>query len=142
LNSNFKSFDDLLELFPQSYIDLLKGEYEFVDDIDLIVGGSLESYLNIENALVGETFDCIIRDQFKRVMSGDVYFFTHLNSPYPFTAVQIQAIKSFTFNNLICVNSGVKSVPKSIFYVVNDSDNPKVACSEYKPMNLDAWKIL
>jgi Animal haem peroxidase len=142
LNSDFKSFDDLLELFPKSYIDLLKAEYEDIEDIDLVVGGSLESYLNVEIALVGDTFDCIIRDQFKRVMGGDSYFYTNPNSPYPFTAAQIQAVKDFTFNNLICVNSGLESVPKSIFYVANDSDNPEVPCSKYKPMNLDAWKNL
>ena len=140
MKADFKSFDDLIELFPQSYVDLLKAEFDSVEDIDLVVGGSLESYLNVNNALVGETFDFIIRDQFKRVMAGDVYFFTNPSSPHPFTAAQIQAIKDFSFNNLVCVNSGVESVPKSSFYVENNSDNPKVSCSQFKSMNVEAWK--
>lgn len=118
---------------------MLKAEYDSVEDIDLIVGGSLESYLNVDKSLFGETFDCINRDQFKRVMAGDAYFFTHPQSPHPFTAAQIKAIKEFTFNHLVCVNTGVDSVPQSSFYVADDS-NPKIPCSQFKPMSCDAWK--
>lgn len=140
LKADFKTFEDLLALFPQSYVDLLKAEYESVEDIDLVVGGSLESFLNVDNALVGETFDYIIRDQFRRVMAGDIYFFTNPSSPHPFNTAQISAIKSFSFNNLVCANSGVESVPKSSFYVANDSENVKVPCSQFKPLKCDAWK--
>lgn len=130
----------MIAIFPNSYVDLLKCEYESVEDIDLVVGGSLESFLNVNNSLVGETFDFIIREQFKRLMAGDSYFFSNPISPTPFSTAQIQIIKDFSFNHLVCVNSGVESVPKSSFYVVNNLDNPMVSCSQFKPMNLDNWK--
>jgi peroxidase len=141
LKSNFKTFDDLIEIFPQSYIELLKPEYESVEDIDLVVGGSLESFLSVDSTLVGETFDCIIRDQFKRTMAGDAYWFTNQNQTYPFTTAQIATIKDFSFNSLVCLNTGLQSVPSSVFYVENDlENNSKVNCTQYKPMNLQAWK--
>lgn len=140
LKANYTKFDDLIDLFPQSYVNLLKAEYASVDDIDLVVGGSLESFLNVNNALIGETFDFIIRDQFKKLMAGDIYFFTNPYSPRPFNPAQIKSIKDFGFNNLICANTGVDSVPKSSFYVPNASTNPIISCSQFKAINLDSFK--
>ena len=60
LNANFKTFDDLIAIFPQSYIDLLKNAYESVEDIDLYVGGALESFITIDTVFLGESFGCII----------------------------------------------------------------------------------
>ena len=140
LRCDFKSFDDLRSIFPKSYVELLEAEYDSVKDIDLVVGGSLESFQNLDKDLVGETFDCIIRDQFKRVVAGDVYFFTNPSSPYPFSAEQITTIKKFSFNQLVCANTGVESVPGKSFYVGNESNNAKVNCCDFAPINLDAWK--
>jgi hypothetical protein len=60
MKADFKSFDDLIAIFPQDYIDLLRNSYESVEDIDLYVGGALESFLTIAEIFVGETFGCII----------------------------------------------------------------------------------
>jgi Animal haem peroxidase len=107
---DFKSFEGLLEIFPQSYVDLLSNAYESVEDIDLIVGGVLETFLNGNNSLAGETLGCTIHDQYQRTMGGDAYFFSHPSNPHPFTAPQIAAIKAFRFNNLFCGNSGIGAV--------------------------------
>jgi Animal haem peroxidase len=58
--ANFKTFDDLIAIFPQSYIKLLKNVYDSVEDIELYVGGSLETLYQTNNFIVGETFRCII----------------------------------------------------------------------------------
>jgi hypothetical protein len=60
MKADFKSFDDLIAIFPQDYIELLKNTYESVEDIDLYVGGALESFLTVAEIFVGETFGCII----------------------------------------------------------------------------------
>jgi peroxidase len=140
LSSDFSSFEDLSSIFPQSYIDLLKSEYKYVEDIDLVVGGSLESFQKLEKDIVGETFDCIMKEQYKRLFLGDVYFFLNPASPYPFTASQLDVIKGFSFSHLVCSNSGVESVPKSSYHVPSN-DNPNILCSSLKSINLDAWKI-
>jgi peroxidase len=138
LSSDFTKFEDLLSIFPQSYVDLLEAEYDSVKDIDLIIGGSLESFQKLEEHLVGETFSCIIRDQFRRAMAGDVYFFTNLGSPHPFSSAQIDTIRKFSLNHLVCTNTGVDQVPSSSYY----SDSPRVPCSEFEPIDLDVFAEL
>lgn len=139
LNADYKSFQDLKEIFPQSYIDLLSKEYESVEDIDLYVGGVLESLVTADQ-IFGATLRCIISDQLQRNAAGDAYFFTNPSSPYPFTSNQIQAIKDYDLANLICGNSNVESVAPAWYLVDDSSTNKLVKCSEYKQMNLAAWK--
>lgn len=54
-------------------ITLLKQIYRSVDDVDLFVGGMLETPVN--DALVGPTFVCIIGDQFVRLKKADRFFY-------------------------------------------------------------------
>ena len=63
-NASFETFDDLISIFPQNYVNLLKNAYESVEDIDLYVGGSLESFLTIDKVFVGESFGCIVGKSF------------------------------------------------------------------------------
>lgn len=142
LKADFKCFQDLIEIFPQSYIDLLESVYDGVEDIDLIVGAALESYLSADENLFGETLSYIMKDQLKRSVVSDAYFYTNTASsnPHPFTEQQLVAIKNFCINSLICNNSGVSSVLESPFFV-EGKENKQISCNEFKPMNLSAWKV-
>jgi peroxidase len=139
-NANFQTFDDLIAIFPQNYVDLLKTAYSSVEDIDLYVGGSLESFLVMESVFLGETFGCVIGEQYRRTMGGDSYFYSNPNSPYPFTPAQLGAIKSMNFQNLICVNSGLSLIQKVWFLVDNQSYNTKIPCTIFKQMDFSAWE--
>lgn len=70
--------------------DKLSKVYASVDDIDLWVGGLLET--KIPGSIVGPTFRDIIADQFVRLKKGDKYFFEHDPSVNP---------EHFTLGNLI-----------------------------------------
>lgn len=140
LNSNFKNFEDLLEILPQNHIDLLQKLYEDVQDIDLYVGGSLESFLNFNNSIVGPVFECIAKTQFANMVYSDSYYFTHKTSPYPFTEKQIAAIETFGFHNFICVNSGLETVAADWSTVANDYNNLLIPCSSYPQIDLSEWK--
>ncbi|KAG1702399.1 Chorion peroxidase [Nymphon striatum] len=56
-------------------IDQLKKVYKCPDDIDIFVGGLLET--PVKGGLVGSTFSCIISEQFRRLYRGDRFFYTH-----------------------------------------------------------------
>lgn len=136
---DFKTFEDLLAIFPQSYIDLLKNVYDSVDDIDLYIGGALESFTSVNTVLVGRTFGCIIGEQYRHTMGGDAYYYTHKTSPYPFTDAQLETISGFVMNNLVCSTSGLTSIQAAWPYVDSEA-NTKVPCSLFETMNLTAWK--
>ncbi|CRK86353.1 CLUMA_CG000238, isoform A, partial [Clunio marinus] len=131
-NSDFKSFDDLIAIFPQSNVDLLKEIYDDVEDIDLYVGGFLETFSTLDDVLAGETFGCIIGEQYRKVMGGDAYFYSHETNPYPFTDAQINAIESFSFSNIICKNTNEESVPR-IWFILEDPQNPQIPCDQMPP---------
>lgn len=54
-------------------MESLKSLYKKAEDIDLVVGGSLEKHA--PEALIGPTFLCIILKQFYRTRISDRYFF-------------------------------------------------------------------
>merc|ERR1712179_102472 len=70
-----KDFEDLKKLMPDAEVEKLKKIYKSVDDIDLFIGGLLESPQSAESGLVGPTFACIIADQFKRLKYGDRFYY-------------------------------------------------------------------
>lgn len=57
--------------------------YETPDDVDLSVGGALESH--VAGTLAGPTFLCILTEQFFRTRVGDRYFFENGNPDTGFT---------------------------------------------------------
>jgi hypothetical protein len=138
LKSDFSCFKDLSRILPEKTVALLEKTYDSVEDIDLIVGGALESFNCFNKQLLGPTFSCIYRDQFRRLTSGDAYFFTHKSNPNPFTALQLKAIKSVTFNHMICVNSDIEFSNKNPL-LVESSLNERVKCSDFKLMDLTPW---
>lgn len=89
-------------LFSQN-IDLLKRVYDSVDDIDLFVGMSMERP-HSSGALVGETFLCLIGDQFARLKKGDRFFYDLENQAGSFTLDQLNEIRKTSVARLLCDN--------------------------------------
>jgi hypothetical protein len=48
------------DIFPQSYIEILRDAYDSPEDIDLYVGGALETFVTINDVIIGATFRCVI----------------------------------------------------------------------------------
>ena len=68
-------------------IDIFRGMYESVDDIDLFIGGVAEKPL--PGALLGPTFTCLVGDQFARLRLGDRFFYEEGNQLNSFTPGKI-----------------------------------------------------
>lgn len=79
--------------------------YQSPDDIDLWIGGLIESARG--DGLVGPTFGDIIADQFSKFRQGDRYFYEHNPeiNPGAFTPDQLTEIKKTSVARLICDNS-------------------------------------
>lgn len=90
--------------FPFKVGPKLANVYRTPDDIDLFVGGLLETAR--DDAVVGPTFSEIIADQFTRLRKGDRFFYEHgpeIN-PGSFTPQQLTEIRRITMARVICDN--------------------------------------
>ncbi|XP_071443204.1 peroxidase-like [Hetaerina americana] len=104
--SRAKDFHHFQDVMSEKSIMQLKSLYRSANDVDLIVGGSLEDHCvdGDHSSLVGPTFGCIIAEQFFRWRSGDRYFFDHAEGPGKFTKAQLKAIMKVTLSSLLCEN--------------------------------------
>nr|CAD7263638.1 unnamed protein product [Timema shepardi] len=57
--------------------------YEHPDDVDYVVGGSLEAHVN--GALSGPSFLCVMVEQFYRTRAGDKFFYENGDHHHSFT---------------------------------------------------------
>lgn len=106
-----KNWADLQPFMSKENINLLQQTYEAVEDVDLLIGSTLEAPLG--DTLMGSTAQLILYQQFHRVRSADPYFYDNPKSPYPFTADQLTEIRKFDTNQLFCLNSGIDVVPQN-----------------------------
>lgn len=83
----------------------LASVYQSPDDIDLWIGGLIETARN--DGVVGPTFGDIIADQFSKLRQGDRYFYEHSPdvNPGAFTPEQLSQIRKTSMARLICDNS-------------------------------------
>lgn len=82
-------------------------------DVDLIVGGTLESH--VEGSQFGPTFLCIAIEQFKITRTTDRFWFE--NGEYgSFRVPQLAEIRKATFARILCDNSNnIKKTKKNPF---------------------------
>lgn len=101
---------------PKHLVSILRRLYASPDDLELVIGGALET--PIGNSLVGPTFTCIIVNEFQRIRYGDRFFFENHNSP--FNLEQMAEIKKATIGNIYCNHvKNLGSVQKRAFELIN-----------------------
>lgn len=70
----------------------LEEVYAHFEDVDLFVGGLMEE--PVPGGIVGETFACIISDQFSRTKFGDRFHYEHGGLDNSFTKGMCQITQS------------------------------------------------
>jgi peroxidase len=140
LTPAINSMDDFNKIFNPINVQLLKRLYKSHEDVDFYVGGMLEIFESVGYPLVGKTFGCVIVAHYDNVVSGDIYYYTHPESPYPFTEAQITAISNYAFSNFFCTNSNLTEVNSMWPAPYIPLLNPKRKCTDYPEMDLSAWK--
>lgn len=100
---------------PQS-VDNLRSLYTSHEDVDLTVGGSLETH--VAGALAGPTFLCILTEQFYRTRVGDRYFYENGDQ---FSRDQLNAIRRASMARLFCDNgNNIEQMQRSAFLRVSN----------------------
>ena len=108
--------------FPYKGFDVQTWEklqeiYDHPSDIDLFTGGISQE--NEDQSQLGKVFQAIIRDQFKRTMEGDRFFFNHkkhksLNG-VGFTKKAQKILRARTMSGVICDTTSLTKVPINVF---------------------------
>lgn len=133
------SFDDYRKIFNETNVNLLKSVYASHEDVDFYVGGLLEMFESIGNPFVSPVFGCIIGLGHNNYVQGDIYYYTHKENPYPFTAAQIASIRKYDLSSIICTNTGFKQT-NLLWPYKTGPISPLVDCSTFPEMDLSPWK--
>ncbi|XP_029341799.1 peroxidase-like [Acyrthosiphon pisum] len=94
---DIENMQDLSEIMVEGSADRLLKLYKTWNDIDLLVGALLEKH--VDDAMVGPTMRCIIREQFVRTRIADRYFY---DVPGVFSDYQLEDIQRVTLARIIC----------------------------------------
>ena len=110
----------------QANWDLLKTIYEHPYHIDLFVGGLAEDA--VSGGLTGPTFNAIKVKQFKALMDGDRFFFTHKDQPGSFSRTAQEHIMDRKLSDILCDNTSLDRVPSNAFQVWDQDNNRYKTC--------------
>lgn len=136
--TDMSTFDDFAQAIDPANVDLLKSVYKSPEDVDLYVGGLLETFNSIGNPLAGPTYSCVVSENYRNSIGGDIYFYSHPKNPYPFTTDQMNVVKGFSMLHVICLNSNLTKV-NAIFGIRGGTPNVELPCSSFVMPNVSAW---
>ena len=129
-------FSDLLDTISPDRIIILKGVYDNAKDIDLFAGAMNE--FPTKGSVLGFTFTCILREQFRRLRAGDRFWYErkHENG---FNMDQLTEIRKVTMGRVFCDNVGLTQfVPPNAFEVT--PNRRAVNCDSLPVMDLGVFR--
>ncbi|XP_053677833.1 peroxidase-like [Anopheles nili] len=129
---SWADFDDLLRPTAARH---LPDQYGAVEDVELSVAGALERPTG--DGMAGETFSCILLDQFRRTRVGDRFFFENGNT---FTSRQLFELRKASMARVLCDNTeGLAEIQQKAFFLVSEQ-NPVEPCAQLPEVNLIRWR--
>ena len=90
-----------------------------MEDIDLFIG-MISEEVTVQDALVGDTFLCLISDVFGRVRVGDRFFYDNVDQVGSFTSTQLAEIRKASIARLICDNTRIEEIQPLAFRLANE----------------------
>ena len=137
-----RSWDDLRRDMTDEAITALRSVYGHVDDVDLFIGGVLESPL--PNVILGRTFGRLVGDQFIRLRYGDNFFFDlgGCTRPWKLLGTQVEQIRRASWARVLCDNvADITRIQPLAFRVADNGSNAVASCdSDAIPsVDLDVW---
>lgn len=110
--TNFTQINPELANDRPELFEVLSSMYQDVNNIDLYVGGMLET-----NGGPGPLFGKIIKEQFLRIRDSDRFWFENLENGI-FSEEEIEQIKKITLYDIIVNSSGIKpnEIQRNVFF--------------------------
>jgi len=138
--SPVKSWKMLAKIFPQNIVPRLQAIYDKVEDVDLFVGGLLET---AEEGILGPTFLCLVGDQFQRLKTGDRFWYEN-SGEQAFTEQQLAELKKVSLARVLCDNAEDIRTIQPLAFQTPDVLNRRVACDsgDIPSLNLTQWAEL
>jgi hypothetical protein len=133
---DIQSVQDLTQIMVKGSTNKLLKQYKTWDDIDLLIGALFEKHE--DDAMVGPTMKCIIREQFIRTRLADRYFY---DLPKVFKKNQLAEIRKITLARVFCDNSdNVMKMQQRVFFKPVSFDDLLPCDSQLIPkINLKHW---
>ena len=128
-----KDLEDLID--PKKVHDLMH-TYQTPSDVDLYVGGLMET--KVPGSVVGPTFHCLNKQQFKNTRMGDRFFYTNKDQ---FNIWQRNEIRRQSFASVICQNSDSPDelrIPANVFQIPSWENRVKW-CWQFPRIDLRLW---
>ncbi|XP_046396222.1 peroxidase-like isoform X2 [Ischnura elegans] len=135
-------WEDLLEVMERETVEVLRGVYNTVSEIDLFIGGVGErGGLGGSSSLLGPTFACLVGDQFARLRRGDRFYYEEGDQPSSFNDRQLEQLRKASLARILCDNSDDVAVMQPLAFYKATFLNQRVPCesSAIPRVDLRAW---
>ncbi|XP_054081978.1 peroxidase [Zeugodacus cucurbitae] len=119
-------------------IGLIQKMYASPDDVDLAIGGSLESHAH--ESILGPTFQCIIGRQFLNARTGDRFFFERYHPHSGFSKDQLAEIRKASLSQLFCNNADFLQDIQINAFIFPNARNILKNCRSLPQLDLSKWK--
>ncbi|XP_043286751.1 uncharacterized protein [Venturia canescens] len=136
--SQIKNFTDFESFMSPAEARKLATVYSRVEDVDLLVGGSLETPR--EGAAVGPTFACLLQKQFAKLRNSDRFWYENDLPPSSLSSEQIAAIRQVSLSGMICAHTIIPRIQPKVFIQPDPYLNAKISCDKSAILDLSAWK--
>ena len=96
---------------------------------------------SVKGGLVGQTFGCIIANQFEKLRKCDRFWYETREKKLGFTTKQLNQIKKVTLSSLMCNNldNQETKIQLKSFDLPNETRNPLIPCKEHPKIDLKFW---
>ncbi|CAG9809438.1 unnamed protein product [Chironomus riparius] len=132
-------WEDYLDLISEEDLGNLKSVYPSYEDVELSVGGILESRLD-KTVLAGPTYQCIYMKQFYKTRVADRYWFETGDEEVALKPDQLAEIRKLSMARMFCDNgNNISSMQPNAFITLND-ENKVVPCSEIPAVDYTLWQ--
>ncbi|XP_067143854.1 peroxidase-like [Centruroides vittatus] len=136
----FESFDELNRLMTPQSVEAYKKLYRSVEDIDLFTAGVSER--SVPDGTLGETFACIVGEQFRRLKFGDRFWYENGKLESSFTDDQLAEIRKTSLSRILCDNTKELDAVQPLAFIRASKWNPRVPCNSVQipRLNFAKWK--